>query len=282
MANKVDIARRGIIGLKNLLEEAPTGNLPSVRKSPLNSAPLSTGPDIPQPDNLPTDAILNAVADKVNNYSPTRRQFLKQAGSAALPMPKLPLGQLGEITADVAPETVSVSPADILKLFKRREGFWGLPDNYGAVPINKVMQEMLSKKFTPEELNEFSAYTDDVQKRYGISNPKKMINVHEVGYFPGEHGNTMKPEDAESFLKEIYEDPEHAFELRHPVARFVQEFDGEAGELEDSTREMLEELILSKKSPSKYRSQYEYLLGEDFFDDIEYAGRDYTDDLGRP
>ena len=94
MANKVDLARRGILGLLNTLEEAPTKNLPIAKPSPLNAAPLSVGPDIPQPDNLPTDAILNAVADKVSNYSPTRRAFLRQAASAALPMPKLPLGQL--------------------------------------------------------------------------------------------------------------------------------------------------------------------------------------------
>ena len=105
MASKVDLARRGILGLLNTLEEAPTKNLPIAKPSPLNAAPLSVGPDIPQPDNLPTDAILNAVADKVSNYSPTRRAFLQQAASAALPMPKLPLGQLGEVVPELAQAT---------------------------------------------------------------------------------------------------------------------------------------------------------------------------------
>tara|TARA_R110002050_G_scaffold71555_6_gene153831 strand:- start:3387 stop:4475 length:1089 start_codon:yes stop_codon:yes gene_type:complete len=138
MTSKVDIARRGILGLKNLLEEAPTGNLPSVRKSPLNSAPLSTGPDIPQPDNLPTDAILNAVADKVNNYSPTRRQFLKQAGSAALPMPKLPLGQLGE----VIPELAQAATRKKLPLGTGLKNFvFNVGDHPSGAPSKKELSE---------------------------------------------------------------------------------------------------------------------------------------------
>ena len=193
MASKVDLARRGILGLLNTLEEAPTKNLPIAKPSPLNAAPLSVGPDIPQPDNLPTDAILNAVADKVSNYSPTRRAFLQHAGSAALPLPKLPLSELTEVAAKApkAPHAL----AGLYKFFRNFDEDWGIENSslgaedsfynlsellhdiqYGAVDRytahGKVNLERLSKKLstlTPEE---------DEMVRYGGPDA-----LEEMGWF---------------------------------------------------------------------------------------------------
>lgn len=152
MASKVDLARRGILGLLNTLEEAPTKNLPIAKPSPLNAAPLSVGPDIPQPDNLPTDAILNAVADKVSNYSPTRRAFLQQAASAALPMPKLPLGQLGEIAAETAP-VAKVVPGTVGSGLKKLMWSSGLDESSDWMGESAIKTINAFKKYGSDSLH---------------------------------------------------------------------------------------------------------------------------------
>ena len=205
MASKVDLARRGILGLRNLLEEAPTGNLPSVRKSPLNSAPLSVGPDIPQPDNLPTDAILNAVADKVNNYSPTRRQFLKQAGSAALPMPKFPLGQL--VDAPLIETVVeNYVPTNMMKSSVLNKMFDQSPKfrHFMAKHLQKDVVENILPDYSEKEMIENGF--EDFYFKNDIDSLNKVFKEHSN---PAEDYSTQGPFDFNQMPTEFVKDAEN-------------------------------------------------------------------------
>lgn len=99
--SKVDLARRGILGLRSLLKEAPAKNLPAT--IPRDTPPLSTLPS-PTPTQPITEAELNKLAEMASSPL-SRRSVVKGIASQAVPTPKIPLKILSEITSAATPTT---------------------------------------------------------------------------------------------------------------------------------------------------------------------------------
>lgn len=99
----VDLARRGILGLRTLIDEGQeTKNLPAVvpqQAAPQQASPLQQALPAPAPAQAATPQVqtspLQALAEKAAQTPMTRRNVLKQAGQAALsrvvPKPELPI-----------------------------------------------------------------------------------------------------------------------------------------------------------------------------------------------
>lgn len=146
---KVDLARRGILGLSRLFAPKVSENLPAVIPTP---PPTPTSPlanvqkevqAAPQVQSLSPASPLAQLVQKAVEAPMTRRDVLKRAGQAAvnqvLPSPKI---------ADVIPEiTVSLSPlAQVAKATEAvKSAFTPNPaiDEY----INTYLREMAEEAF---------------------------------------------------------------------------------------------------------------------------------------
>jgi len=120
---KVDLARRGILGLSRLFEEpAQTANLPAViPTTPLAKNPIAKAPEVTAKPEVA--APLTQLIQKAAETPMSRRDVLKRAGQVAIqqvvPMPKIadvipeiaaPMAPLTQMAADIAQSTFKPNP----------------------------------------------------------------------------------------------------------------------------------------------------------------------------
>jgi len=172
--SKVDLARRGILGLSSLLKKAPTENLP-VPVTP--STPLQTLPQAPGTEQQTLEQIQRFL-----DRPTERRSVLKGIASRALP--KLPLRKLWEITAS-AGKTPNPN-TELLKEYyhpttdSHKGGVWG--GVYRHISGSEVMgrldslSERLLSRFTDKEIKEAVDYTENMIDFGGLERSENVFN----------------------------------------------------------------------------------------------------------
>ena len=163
---KVDLARRGILGLSRLFEEpAQTANLPAViPTTPVAQNPVAKVPEVTaKPE---TVSPLTQLIQKTAETPMSRRDVLKRAGQVAIqqvvPMPKIadvipeiaaPMAPLTQMAADIAQSTFKANPTIDAYISKYVAEM--ADDAYSNVP-NETAQSMwlLSRQYLKDILPE--------------------------------------------------------------------------------------------------------------------------------